>query len=50
MYNKRGCLKRAPFLFWITVHFFCSSKRNEPKKRSPEKTTAHCLSSRYTMP
>ncbi len=32
----------------IIVHFFCSSKRNEPKKRSPEKTTTPCLYARYT--
>jgi len=33
------------FLFF---HFFCSSKRNETKKRRPEMTTSACLSARYT--
>jgi hypothetical protein len=30
------------------VHFFCSSKRNEPKKKSPEMPTAAFLGARYT--
>src|SRR5664280_1154860 len=32
----------APNLNWfyLIVHFFCSSKRNEPKKRAPEMPTS----------
>jgi hypothetical protein len=30
--------------------FFCSSKRNEPKKRRPEMPTSAFLSARYTKP
>jgi hypothetical protein len=30
------------------VHFFCSSKRNEPKKKRPEMPTPAFLSARYT--
>jgi hypothetical protein len=36
------------FIYLDYVHFFCSSKRNEPKKRRPEKTTTPCLSARCT--
>jgi hypothetical protein len=34
----------------VNVHFFCSSKRNEPKKRAPETPTSAFLSARYTLP
>jgi hypothetical protein len=45
----RGCLKRAPFfIYWDYVHFFCSSKRNEPKKRRPEKPTSALSCACYT--
>jgi len=30
------------------VHFFCSSKRNEPKKKSPEMPTSVKMGARYT--
>jgi hypothetical protein len=30
------------------VHFFCSSKRNEPKKKRPEMITSAFFSARYT--
>jgi hypothetical protein len=30
------------------VHFFCSSKRNEPKKRSPEMPTSAKTGACYT--
>jgi hypothetical protein len=30
------------------VHFFCPSKRNEPKKRRPEMTTSTHPYARYT--
>jgi hypothetical protein len=30
------------------VHFFCSSKRNEPKKKSPKMPTSAFLSAHYT--
>jgi len=37
---KEGVSKGHPFyLLGLYIHFFCSSKRNEPKKRRPEKTT-----------
>ena len=37
------------YLFFLLLcSFFCSSKRKEPKKRSPEKTTTPCLYARYT--
>jgi hypothetical protein len=32
----------------VSVHFFCSSKRNEPKKRSPEMPTSDKTGARYT--
>jgi hypothetical protein len=32
----------------INVHFFCSSKRNEPKKRAPEMTTSAKTGACYT--
>jgi len=36
-----GCLKRAALsIHDLSVHFFCSSKRNEPKKRRPEMPTS----------
>jgi hypothetical protein len=34
----------------VNVHFFCSSKRNEPKKRAPEMPTSAFLGARYTKP
>jgi len=34
----------------IFVHFFCSPKRNESKKKGPEKTTSACLSAMCTKP
>jgi len=30
------------------VHFFCSSKRNEPKKKRPEMITSAKTGARYT--
>jgi hypothetical protein len=41
--SQKGTLR-----FLLDVHFFCFSKRNEPKKRSPEKTTSAFLAARYT--
>jgi hypothetical protein len=32
----------------INVHFFCSSKRNEPKKKRPEMTTSAKTGACYT--
>src|SRR5664280_1374249 len=32
----------------ISVHFFCSSKRNEPKKRAPEMPTSAKTGACYT--
>jgi len=32
-------VSKGTFFFLIYVPFFCSSKRKEPKKKSPEKTT-----------
>jgi hypothetical protein len=39
---KYGALPHAPI-----VHFFCSSKRNEPKKRAPETKNSGFLSACY---
>jgi len=39
---EKGVLKGHPLSFMITVHFFWRSKRDELRKRSPEKTTAPC--------
>ena len=36
------------FFLKLFVHFFCSSKRNEPKKRSPEIPTAVKTGACYT--
>jgi hypothetical protein len=38
------------FSFIFFVHFFCSSKRNEPKKRAPEMTNLTRPYARYTNP
>jgi hypothetical protein len=32
----------------LSVHFFCSSKRNEPKKRAPEMPTSSKTGACYT--
>ena len=50
MVKKKRVSQKGTLFFGIIVHFFCSSKRNEPKKRRPETTTSACLSARYTKP
>ena len=45
---RLGVSQKVTLLFLVDVHFFCLPKRNEPKKRAPEKTTSACLSARYT--
>ncbi len=32
----RAC-RKSKFVFFVSIHFFCSSKRNEPKKKIPSK-------------
>jgi hypothetical protein len=34
--------------FYFIIHFFCSSKRNESKKRRPEMTTSTKTGACYT--
>jgi hypothetical protein len=42
--------QKVTLSFLINVHFFCSSKRNEPKKRRPEKITSPvCRLLRYAI-
>jgi len=42
------CIQLDSFVDHLIVHFFCSSKRNEPKKRAPEMPTSAKTGASYT--
>ena len=46
VFNRGVALNLITFI--MLVHFFCSSKRNEPKKRAPEMTNFVHTYARYT--